>query len=150
MNSCRDLCQITKNNLTLQITRHQKSLSNKMGRNTDAPSLACTFSHCVSWRDPSGCHGMRGRVEQSDSWLPLPPPPAWQLLVSHHLRFHLLESSTLSIKKRKQKHLLLQLQCSEDLSEAVNISCLDDFIVLPIGLPTSCSLCNPPAILLPK
>lgn len=39
MNSCRDLCQITKNNLTLQITRHQKSLLNKMGRNTDAPSL---------------------------------------------------------------------------------------------------------------
>lgn len=47
MNSCRDLCQITKNNLTLQITRHQKSLSNKMGRNTDAPSLCMyVFTLC--------------------------------------------------------------------------------------------------------
>lgn len=47
MNFCRDLCQITKNNVTLQITRHQESLLNKMGRNTDATSLCMyVFTLC--------------------------------------------------------------------------------------------------------
>ena len=49
MNSCRDLLQIVKSNLTLQIIRRQKSLLNKMGQNTDATSLCLyIFTLCFS------------------------------------------------------------------------------------------------------